>query len=90
MSDQQPDEAAVICGCLLRRERPLGQVVRDADGDWQFLCGVVAHAGEDPPDAGVVGVREAFREFDVPKPVQGLLPGQTAQLGPEREGWRIR
>ncbi|WP_213546903.1 hypothetical protein [Vannielia litorea] len=89
MSNQEPDEAGIICGCLLRRERPLGQVVRDADGDWQFLCGVVEHAREDPPDAGVVGVREAFRAFDLPKSVQGLFPGQTAQLGRAREGWQI-
>ncbi len=87
MTDEPTDIAAIICGCVFRRERPVGLVVRDPEGDWQFLCGVVDHAGDDPPDAGVVGVRQAVLHFQLPPDSTGLEPGQTACLEPSTGRW---
>ena len=33
------DYAVFLCPHVFRKERPILEVIRDPDGDWQFFCG---------------------------------------------------
>ncbi len=45
--EEFPENMACITCSHVIDGHPIGLVVRDEDGDWQFLCGTFAHAVSD-------------------------------------------
>lgn len=80
------DEPVLVCGHVLKDERPVGLVVHHSDGMWQMACG--GYEDHDPDEAGVVHIRHLFdRKDDLAGVCDTLKPGQLAEF--ESGEWRV-
>lgn len=78
------DTIALVCGHVVRAERPVRLVVHHADGDWQFGCGEYDHA-EDPPDAAPLCIGHLLETQPQLRACLDLEPGFLAEA--TSEGW---
>ncbi|MFT4512401.1 MAG: hypothetical protein ACI91B_001095 [Planctomycetota bacterium] len=82
-----PELRAFVCGHVAEGERVL-YAVRDADGDWQFLCGGEHGGATDQPS--VQAVSELIeRDASLRELGTRLQPGQQAERADGESTWRL-
>jgi hypothetical protein len=72
------DFAVYCCRHIFLKERPVLLVIRDPDGDWQFLCG----GGDDPDECHHVGVGHLLER----DPSLEVMANLSVAAGAERRG----
>ncbi|WP_051997557.1 MULTISPECIES: hypothetical protein [Grimontia] len=83
-----PNYGVYVCEHVFRKTRPVRYSVRDADGDWQFLCGVPGCVDEGEPH--LVGVGHLIEMDNSIRDLATLEPMMSAVRKSIHQQWIIR
>ena len=79
------DLGVYVCHHVFLKEAKVTLVVRDDDGDWQFLCG----EGDEDVDCHLVGVGHLLKEDATLRGMADLTPGSYADRRDINDPWTI-
>ncbi|MEJ7804930.1 MAG: hypothetical protein WKG03_03285 [Telluria sp.] len=79
------DYGVYVCHHVFVKEAKTTLVVRDDDGDWQFLCG----EGDEDVDCHLVGVGHLLNDDPTLSAMADLEPGSYANRNDINEPWNI-
>ena len=79
------DYGVYTCPHIFRKERPILLVIRDPDGDWQFLCG----QEDDDEECHLVGVGHLLDEDPSLNLVAELGAGTLAERDNMQQNWNF-
>jgi hypothetical protein len=79
------DYGVFVCGHVFRKERPTLLVIRDPDGQWQFLCGKEGCIEEN--DGHLVGVGHLLERDSTPEKAVELESGQCIERETSSSSW---
>ena len=79
------DYAVFLCDHVFQRADPVTLVVRDSDGDWQFLCGVDGCV--ESSTCHTVGVGHLIGQDSTLASAAQLEPGQFLERASPNQPW---